>query len=380
MSSLLRLSPDAQHDALAALAERELGAKLLGLDSIAPGLGNRRFFRLHLTPLSLTPDPPHQHAEAHRADTPSSVIARIEADEDPEKRATGVAPEPPLEPVRSFLEQAGIPVPKRYGTDSDLGVELIEDVGARSLEQFAQSANPEQRTKLYAEACSLIPRLQKLEAPTPPIAAFERRLDRALIESKATRILDWALPWWLKRDPSDAECEVVRQSFSHIADVCDDAPMRLSHRDMKAANIHLRETAPDGERLVLIDLQGAFMAPPEYDLVCLLRDSHVPLPSEEVAQHIDATRPELPDAPEPEVFDRRFNLLTLSRVGKDAAHYIHAFTESGDARYLPLLPTAREVLREFSARAASMDPALGNFADLIHELREPENAYGGERS
>lgn len=367
MSSLLRLNPDALRDALATLVGRELGAKLLQLESIAPGLGNRRFFRLQLA------------AEAN-AVQPSSVIARVEAPEDPAKRAAGVAPEPPLEPLRSFLEAAGIPVPKRYGADPGLGVELLEDLGELSLEQLAREAKPAQRKALYAEACCLIPRLQRLEAPEPPIAAFERQLDRALFESKARRVVEWALPWWLGRDPSAAECEVVKRTFSRIADVCADAPLRLSHRDLKAANIQLREAAPEGARLVLIDLQGAFMAPPEYDLVCLLRDSHVPLPSDEVSQHLAATRPALPDAPAPEPFVERFTLLSLSRVAKDAAHYIHAFTAEGDARYLPLVPTARQILRDAASRAATWDPALQRFADLVHGLREPGAEHGGAAS
>ena len=55
----------------------------------------------------------------------------------------------------------------------------------------------------------------------------------------------------------------------------------------------------------MIDLQGAFLAPPEYDLVCLLRDSYVELEAEEVQEQLDRIRPELPDAPEPEGFAAR---------------------------------------------------------------------------
>ena len=53
---------------------------------------------------------------------------------------------------------------------------------------------------------------------------------------------------------------------------------------------------------MLLDLQGAWLAPPEYDLVCLLRDSYVELPEPEIAQHLAAIRPALPDAPAPEEF------------------------------------------------------------------------------
>ena len=68
-------------------------------------------------------------------------------------------PEPPLEPLRGFLENAGLPVPRSYLHDSGLGVDLLEDVGDRSL----AGAWPASRDSLYREACALIPRLQALE-------------------------------------------------------------------------------------------------------------------------------------------------------------------------------------------------------------------------
>ena len=364
MSFLLRLSDKDRDHALAALVKRALGADLLEIEPIAPGLGNLRFFRLRLAKTAENKDEDEEQ--------PTRLIARVEAEEDGDKRADGVAGEPPLEPLRHFLEQAGIPVPKRYGGDAELAVELLEDLGSTSLEAAVGTASRTLRAELYDEACALIPRLQQLEAPHPKLAAFERRLDRPLFESKAFRVVNWALPYWLGREPNPAECEVVRATFSLIADTCDSAPLRLAHRDLKAANIHLRHGAPKGQRLVMIDLQGAFMAPPEYDLVCLLRDNHVCLPIGDVMAQLETTRPKLPDAPEPEIFDRRFTLLTLSRVAKDAAHYINAFTTAGDARYLDFLPTAREYLREASLRASGWDPVLQRYADLIESLREPE--------
>lgn len=365
MSSLLQLSDEDQREALAALVKHELGAELRQIESIAPGLGNRRFFRLALEGSDASAKPSH-------------LIARAEAEEDNSKRAQGVAVEPPLEPLLRFLEAAGLPVPRHYGGDPELAVELLEDLGSTSLEAAAHTVERSLRLELYHEACSLIPRLQRLEAPQPTLAAFERRLDRPLFESKADRVVNWALPYWLGRNPSEAEAQVIREAFSFVADICSDAPARLSHRDLKAANIHLRAGAAKGERLVLIDLQGAFMAPPEYDLVCLLRDNHILLPIEDVKALLEATRTRLPDAPAPDTFMQRFTLLTLTRVSKDAAHYIHAFTSAGDTRYLGFLPTAREVLREGSRRAAGWDPSLQRFGELVDSLREPQAGFPAE--
>lgn len=349
---------DALRGAFANWIAEHWKARLDDVISIAPGLGTRRFYRLLVS----------------GGDAPaSSVIARVDAEEDPSKRARGVAPEPPLEPIRRLLNEAEIPVPRRFAALPEVGAELLEDVGDTTLEGIAidPATPPERRRALYAKACEIIVRMQQLDEPTPkpepPIEAFERTLDAALFESKAERVVNWALPYWLPRKPTDRDARIVRDFYQHVARVCEGAPRRLSHRDFKAANVHVLP----GDRLVLIDLQGAFMAPPEYDLVCLLRDSHVALPWEEVEALLEATRPKLPDAPARDVFDARFDLLTLTRVAKDAAHYIHGYTDSGDERYLPFLPTARTSLREAAERAAERDEEIAPFAALVAELREP---------
>jgi aminoglycoside/choline kinase family phosphotransferase len=132
----------------------------------------------------------------------------------------------------------------------------------------------------------------------------------------------------------------------------------------------VRGDRPAGRRLVMIDLQGALLAPPEYDLVCLLRDSYVELPEAMVQELLAGVRARLPDAPDPESFARRFDLLTLSRKGKDYARFLYAARERGDRRFLRFAPTAVRALRAAAARAAARDPEFAPLAALIHELPE----------
>ena len=345
---------DALHADLSAWVAEHWDATLDDVTAIAPGLGLRRFYRLAIS--------------GDKAPAPH-VIARVDAEEDPAKRAGGVAPEPELEPIRRFLDDHGIPVPKRHAALPALRTELLEDAGDRSLEAVATdpTTNDGTRQALYHDACEIIARLQALSGPAQGVEAFDRRLDRALFESKADRVIRWALPYWLPRAVTAVDERSVRTFYAHVADVCDGAPQRLSHRDFKAANVHL--VADD--RLVLIDLQGAFLAPPEYDLVCLLRDSHVELPRAEVDAHLDAVRARLPDAPDAARFAERFALLTLTRVAKDAAHYIHAYTGNDDDRYLRFLPTARRTLIDAAGRCDPDDEAIAPFIALLAELREP---------
>ena len=335
------------HARIAALLA-PLGCELAGVERVAPGLGARRFYRLLLV-----------------GDGPRRAIARIEAPEDDTLRPTGVAPEPPLEPLRSFLEAAGIPVARQLASEASSGIEILEDLGDSSLETLAASVSEPERRRLYAEACAIAVRLQQLRASPGEIPAFGRRLDEALFRYKADQVVEWLLPWSQGRETSASEAAVVREAFAHIADASRAAPQRLSHRDYKAANLHLH----DG-RLVLIDLQGALLAPPEYDFVCLLRDSHVPLPDDEVDEQLEKVRPALPDAPSPDEFERRFTLLTLSRVGKDLSRYLYAARERGDERYLRLLPESSRLLRRAADRSASWHPKLARLAELFSALPE----------
>ncbi len=342
-------------EAIGALAKVCLGTEVRGLEPVTPGLGLRRFYRVRLDA---------------RGEAPASAIARVEAEEDPTRRPAGVPPEPPLEPIRRFLEDAGIPVPRSFGRDDGRGIALLEDLGDWSLEAAAAEVDAAERRALYREVCDWLPRLQALERGANPPAAFERRLDERLLRYKAEQLIRWGLPWALGREPSAGETSVIDALFTHIGEVCRAAPARLSHRDLKAANVFVRRDAAPGRRVGFIDLQGAFLAPPEYDLVCLLHDSHVPLPVSEVDAHLAAIRPQLPDAPSADELARRFHLLTLSRVGKDLSLYLYAAKERGDRRYLRFVPNAARALRRSAARAARAEPRLADAAELIGRMPE----------
>jgi aminoglycoside/choline kinase family phosphotransferase len=343
-----------------ALANRRFPGAVVRVDAVEGGLGPRRFFRVQLA-----------------GQNPSSAIARVELAEDPALRPRGVPPEPPLEPLRRFLEDHGLPVPQNYASDDRNGILLLEDAGPSSLQTAASALSSEERRVLYSEACSWLPRLQSLRSTPDRVAAFGRRLDAAMFAYKADQVIEWVLPWALSRPARPGEAQVVRDAFSWIAQECGRGPARLAHRDYKAANLHLRPNPEDGRRLMMIDLQGAFLAPPEYDLVCLLRDAQVHLCEEEVQEHSSAIRLRLPDAPEAETFARRFTLLTLTRNGKDLARFLYAAHLRGDARYLDSLPHAVESLQRAADRASGWDPRLQDLRELIAQLPAGEGPRTG---
>lgn len=335
---------------LTKLVHAELGTSIDSIDAVAAGLGSRRFFRLHLS-----------------GETPTA-IARVDMPEDETLRPAGVSAEPPLEPIRAHLESCGLPAPRRLAAAD--GIELLEDVGDCTLEDVANGNDTELRTELYERAMELIGALQ--HAPRDAaVPNYARTLDDALFDYKADQICEWLIPSASGRATTAGERKAVTSAFALIREAAKAAPQRLAHRDFKAQNLHVIPEGPPRGRLVMIDLQGAFLAPPEYDAVCLLRDLHTALPEAEIHRLLAQLRPTLPDAPTEEDFKRRFNLLTLSRVGKDLSRFLYAIHERGDARYRAFLPNGIRSLQRAAHELAS-EPEIRNFAELIASL--PEDA------
>lgn len=309
------------------------GVEATKIEAIPAGLDVRCFYRVHL----------------RGEGAPARLVARI----DPKP-----GPSSDLESIRALLARHALPVPARLG--SGPGIELLEDLGDQSLQKLAGETAAERLDELYAEACALVPRLQSI--PANP----GRALDPALIASKAKKWIDWTLPLALGREPRESERAAVHRGFAFVADLCAGAPQRLAHRDFKAANLILRPaTSERAAELCMIDLQDAFLAPPEYDLVCLLRDSQVPLPEAAVESHLDRIRPALPDAPDKGEFLRRFDLITLVRVAKDISHFLHAASVRDDRRYLLSVPSGLAHLRGAAERAARRDSEIAPLAETL---------------
>jgi aminoglycoside/choline kinase family phosphotransferase len=307
---------------------QRLGRPARRIDRIEAGLGTRRFYRVELD-----------------GGAPNRVIARIEPSPEPEPTRRPAAPhvwllEPPLEPIRAFLEDAGLPVPKSFGHDAGLGIDLLEDVGRRTL----LDVDAESLRDRYLEAGRLVPRLQGLDPSSQDLPACTRRYDLALVRTKTWKFIHWAWPGLLGREATDTERETIESGFAELGAMLVSAPQRLSHRDFKAENLHLAAGTNAREELVMIDVQGAFMAPPEYDLVCLLRDLQVDLPESLVEQTFETIQPTLPDRTDAALARIRFDALAVLRLAKDVAHLVDAGLYRGDRRRWHEIPRGLRLL------------------------------------
>ena len=127
-----------------------LGRRVASSEGIEAGLGTRRFLRLHFSegePRSLIarcesdlvgPSAGLTPATTQPTTQPTTPIQTTAPAGTSQRRvvlpsAPAWLPEPALEPLRGFLEQAGLRVPRSFGHFPELGLDLLEDVGSRSL-------------------------------------------------------------------------------------------------------------------------------------------------------------------------------------------------------------------------------------------------------
>ena len=371
----------ASDDAAAKTGDLDLLAEILPvyarrpyalIESIPAGLGTRRFYRVHFT------DGPPESLVA-RVESQAGAEAEIQAKKDAEAigerelpDAPAWLPEPPLEPLRQFLEDAGLRVPHSIAHLPERGVDLLEDVGERTL---MQTDEPE-RSQRYREACQIVPRLQKLSASPERIPAFGRIFDRQLIDTKAWKWLHWTIPGLLDRPATQEESRSFHELVEGFSALLDEAPRRLAHRDFKAENLHLvpHATAPGsvGEQeeceIVMIDVQGAFMAPPEYDLVCLLYDLQVDLDERFAMECFGSTLADLPDSPDPKLAALRFDAIATLRLCKDISHLVHARLSRNDARRWHEIPRGLAILERLMGRLSRTFPEAQALNSVIQTL------------
>ena len=183
-----------------------------------------------------------------------------------------------LDSSRLFLA-AGLPVAEILHHDEDLGIIVQEDLGDRILRDEMSGPDVAKRSRLRAEAISLIARIQKATD-----LAYETKAIASTLKFD-TKKLDWELDFfkthyfetYLKHPLSPVEDAKLSAEFMELAAELDTFASVLCHRDFHAANLML-----DGrDRMRIIDHQDARIGSASYDLVSLLLDRITDLPSRE---------------------------------------------------------------------------------------------------
>jgi N-acetylmuramate 1-kinase len=164
--------------------------------------------------------------------------------------------------IGAALTAMGLAAPRELWANQAARVLVLEDLGPH---QFAiwLAAHPEDEIPLYAAAVDILVRLQSC-APPPCLVA----LDPGHAAAMTGPFFDWYRP----ETPQSVRTAITASLTDLLARHAGPAD-RLALRDYHAENLIWRPDRTGTDRVGLLDFQDAVLAPPEYDLVSLLRDA-----------------------------------------------------------------------------------------------------------
>jgi len=293
MSSAIENGPNAfatsAHDRLASYLAKRQSARKSEIVALTPDASTREYFRI-----------PWERGTAVAAVYPEPF--------DPEVH-------PYLDVTNLFLE-CGLPVPKIYDADGEVGIIVQEDLGDNQLFQVFETASDEERETLLEQAVQIIARIQ---AATPQ--AFER-------DSIASRLafdeakLAWELNFFFEHYFGSLRGETFRHGeaaelkveLNDVAAELSACRRVLCHRDYHSANLLVDKQGD----IRIVDHQDARLGPASYDLVSLLMDRQPEPPSlAEVRGHrlffLEERRRLGLDPIDPDDFVKEFRLMTIQR-------------------------------------------------------------------
>jgi aminoglycoside/choline kinase family phosphotransferase len=251
--------------------------------------------------------------------------------------------------VTNLFHECGLPVAKVYFFDGELGVIVMEDLGDVILRSVLDRAEYEE-TDAYLNAAIIL--IARIQAATPK--AFETGSIASKLKFDQEKLL-WELDYFkthyfetYRETPlSESDDSVLTKEFTELARELETRAEVLCHRDFHAANLMIHRD----KKLRIIDHQDARIGAASYDLVSLLLDRVLEVPSvtrlrekrlffleqrESLGlKHID-----------PDEFAYEFRLQTIQRCLKAIGTFSYQSVNRGKTHYIPYIePMFRIVLQ-----------------------------------
>lgn len=283
--------------------------------------------------------------------------------------ATAIAcvyPEPFVAPEQTFLDvtnlflKSGLPVAEIYDFDENAGVIVQEDLGDMILRAVLERSDFEAKDRLLERAIGLIARIQ---ATTPNAYALGSIASRLKFDREK---LGWELNFFkthyfetFQNNPlTIEENENLSQEFAELVSELENRAAVLCHRDFHAANLMIDSRGA----LRIIDHQDARIGAASYDLVSLLLDRILEVPStawirEKRLFFLEEREKARLKHIDPDDFAEEFRLQTIQRCLKAIGTFSYQSVNRGKTHFVQYIdPMFRVVLQ--AARRLERFPHL----------------------
>ena len=266
--------------------------------------------------------------------------------------------------IGRHLRERGVPVPEIYAYCREEGWMLMEDVGDLSLaECVAAAPGNTEVLALYRQALEILlhQQLEGIQGFDPAWCFDTPAVTRPFLMERECRYFVWAfLEGYLGLEV--AEDELTADFERLLAGVDPQAFPCLLHRDFQSKNLFIK-----GEKVRVLDFQGARLGPLGYDVAALLIDPYVDL-SPALQEDLLGHYQDLLDGRGS--FDRRafreqYDHLALCRNLQILGAYGFLTRVKGKTQFARYIPQALAGLRR---RLAARPGAFPKLAALVNNI------------
>ena len=164
--------------------------------------------------------------------------------------------------IATLLTGHDIAAPNILMNDTRTGLLVMQDLGQTDVATALQK-DAAKEAELYRTATDVLLRVQSIPNPTN-LQSLTPDVGGQMLEPFFTFFAPTA---------TASQRENITHTLSDIMTRTLTGPLCLSLRDYHAENLIWRPDETGTNRIGVLDFQDAFLAPPEYDLVSLLRDA-----------------------------------------------------------------------------------------------------------
>ncbi len=266
----------------------------------------------------------------------------------------------PLVTVAELLREVPVPVPDTLGSDAELGIVVLEDLGDTTLETALADASSDARDAWYREAIDLIVALQRGGARIrrPDALPFRQAFDTAKLTWELQFFLEHYIGGYRQFALTPALRNALEREFHRLAEQMASEPRVLCHRDYHSRNLMLY-----AGRLHLIDFQDARMGPDTYDLASLLRDAYGELDRQAVVRYLDHYQQAM-GITDGAALRHRFVRTTAQRTLKALGTFGFQIAVRRNLRYADAVPRAIA----YALDALARDPDRQRLRDLLEPV------------
>ena len=275
--------------------------------------------------------------------------------------------------VAQLMQDAHIRAAEVLAWDEAKGFMLLTDLGAKTMMQVINPAQPEANLGLYLQALDTL-----IDWQLPSQPGVLPTYDEALLRRELNLFPEWYITHYKGAEIDAAMQFTLDNTFKQVVAANLAWPSVYVHRDFMPRNLMVADAASE-PRLGVLDFQDAVYGPITYDIASLMRDAFVSWEEEfcldiTIRYWEKARKAGLPVGRDFGEFYRGVEWMGLQRHLKVAGIFARLTLRDGKPQYLADTPRFINYLLSTCARYIELKPLL-RLIQKVEGIVEP-NVFG----